>query len=887
MYILPFIDLLSFVLYLIMGFLVLIKDFKAGLNKSFAAMTGCFAFWSLSTVVLHNPSISKPVILAICKPISFGWLFFPSCTVWFVLNFTRKKNFLNKRYTRMLLFFPPLIFLYQLWKGALITDYHYTLWGWQVVWATSPWAYAYFAFAILFSGWGLWILAWYVKQQPDRLEKKQGIIMVSSGIVSLIAGVFFNFVLPLLGHTTYPTMANLTTLIWVTAITYCMIRYRHILVTPAMAPENIISAMSDAVILADGRHLIAEQNSSALELLEYDINSLRQKPLADIFVDRTIARSSLEQVTAKNDINNEEFIVQTKSGHQIPVLLSASALKDSHGKKAGLVCIARNIQDRKKTELALLKAKEAAEIATKAKNQFLANMSHEIRTPLNGVLGMSSLLLDTRLTPEQRDFAKTIYLSGQALLAAVNDIFDLSKIEAGKFAFVEKSFNLRDIMDQVTDMMTAETIKKKLDFNCIVDRDVPELLMGDPGRLRQVLGNLTGNAVKFTQIGEIIVHVSLIEQIQNESTLRFNVTDTGIGIAENRKSTIFESFSQVDSSHTRKFGGTGLGLAISKKIVDSMGGSIDVESSKGKGATFWFTLTFQKSVTPIAKEQQRLQSLKGKRILIVDASTNSRRVQRELIESKQGGCEEACTARSALDFLVEAYGIKSPFDMVVISNRMPDMEISQFKTIIKETIPGQDLHVITVHDANSNCGNDQSNTIQNSQFHLCKPIKQGQYLQCLEYMANKSLRNNAQAKQMPQKPAPLKKSAGNTRILLVEDNPINQKLTLKILEHFGYQAVAAKNGLEAIDTMQKSNFDIILMDLQMPEMDGFEATEKIRAMTFSSNDVNTPMIPIIALTAHALKVDEERCLEAGMNDYLSKPIEPKELIKKIEQWLAK
>ena len=542
------------------------------------------------------------------------------------------------------------------------------------------------------------------------------------------------------------------------------------------------------------------------------------------------------------------------------------------------------IQNRLKAEVEQQKAKEIAEEANRHKSEFLANMSHEIRTPMNGIIGMTELALGTGLTESQRDHLMTVMQCSESLLSLLNDILDFSKVEAGKMSLEMIELDLIATVEGVVDLLAQSAEKRGLELICDVRPDVPSHIIGDPIRIRQVLTNLAGNAIKFTEQGEVILSVEVTQRQGQWATLMFAVRDTGVGIPQERLNSIFESFTQADGATTRKYGGTGLGLTISKQLIELMGGDISVTSQVNHGSTFSFRLPCKISqcqgVSQAADKQEGLEAstlLAARRVLIVDDNATNRTILEKTLERWQCNTESACDGPSALEAICHADKQDNPFDLVILDVHMPGMDGFEVeKEIRRASLEVTPLIVfLSSLGLSSECAD---NDAVSRNTYLTKPVKQSLLMNTLLTVLRSQREQPAKPDMQKQIKQVARPSASCLRILLVEDNPVNQKVAIGVLTRFNHRVTAAENGKKALEALERSSFDIVLMDLQMPEMDGITATRHIRA------DRRWHNLPVVAMTAHALASDRERCIAVGMNDYLCKPIRAEELEKMVEKW---
>jgi len=638
----------------------------------------------------------------------------------------------------------------------------------------------------------------------------------------------------------------------------------------------------DGIAVVDLDGVVEFVNPSWAKMHGYRADELKGVTLASFHTRSQVEgplRDFLKRVTEYGSCEGEIEHV-ARNGREFPTWMSSSLMADREGNPIAVVWICREISTQKQAEAILKRAKEEAEAATRAKSAFLANMSHEIRTPMNGVIGMIDILLDTGLTPEQKEYAESVRSSADALLILINDILDFSKIEAGKLDIEVVEFNLRTVLEPLSDVMAIKAGEKGIAFGCLIQDNVPVHLKGDSVRLRQILTNLAGNAVKFVETGSVMVRVALKEAQDHRVRLFFEVVDTGIGIHEEARVRIFDAFSQGDVSTTRRYGGTGLGLSISRQLTRLMKGNIGVESRPGRGTTFWFTAEFE--VQADAREEwfHRSDALKNVHLLIVDDNSVNRRVFREYARSWGCRVAEAESGEGAMVMAEQALKVGSPFDVAIIDMQMPGMDGESLGRCFKAR---EATKYISLLMATSIGQKGDAAYMEEVGFAACltKPVRKKDLCERLIQVLNReeagvlfSGPGEAESQGRGESTECLR-ALPAIRVLLAEDNPMNQRVAVNMLQKLGHTVTVVGNGQEAVDAFGVESFDLVLMDGQMPVMDGLEATLEIRRMEQEASEGGH--VPIVAVTANAMAGDRERFLGAGMDEYITKPIKKKEL----------
>ena len=630
-------------------------------------------------------------------------------------------------------------------------------------------------------------------------------------------------------------------------------------------PDLIYVKDEQSRFLVANRAVADQMGTTPGELLGKSDFDFYPEELANSF------RADEQRVIARGETIDREETCLDSAGEEMVLLTTKVPLRAPDGRIIGIMGIGRNITARVRAERQMREAREAAEAANRAKSNFVANMSHEVRTPMNGVIGLAELLLETRLDAQQRDYAESIHESGKTLLTIINDILDFSKIEAGKLDLETLDMDLRGIVEDVGRVLALQAHRKGLELALNIDPALPDAVKGDPNRIRQILLNLGGNAVKFTAAGEVVLDLAVLESTPSGTLVRIQVRDTGIGIPADRLENLFQPFSQVDASTTRRFGGTGLGLSIVRRLVELMGGETGVQSEEGVGSCFWFTVRFQPSES-VNRQLHRMtpMELKGKRILAVDDNATNLKVLTTQLTLMGTDVTSAGSAGEALELMREACEAGRSFEVALLDHDMPGCDGAELGRRINAD-PALNVTRLVLLTSAGQHGDGSRFAELGFAGYLIKPVSQGDLLDCLMVVLGASTegwhsRTNPLVTQHELQSLRARTRSG--RLLLAEDQPINQKVAVHTLEKMGYSVDVVENGREAVRAWSTGRYALILMDCQMPELDGYEATREIRR-----REPEGAHIPIVALTAHAMKGADLECRAAGMDDYITKPLD--------------
>jgi PAS domain S-box-containing protein len=648
--------------------------------------------------------------------------------------------------------------------------------------------------------------------------------------------------------------------------------------------RSLFESNIDASMTTDPSGIITDVNKQMETLTGSTRDELIGAPFKNFFTDPGRAEAGVKLVLSEKKVTDYELTTRARDGKETVVSYNATTFYDRNRKLQGVFAAARDITERKvldrilqEKNVELESARAVAEKANIAKSDFLSNMSHEIRTPMNAIIGMSYLALKTEMTPRQRDHIKKIKGAGQHLLSIINDILDLSKIEAGKLTVEITEFELEKVLDNVANLIAEKTTAKGLELVFDVDENVPLNLIGDPLRLGQILINYSNNAVKFTEKGEIDIVIRIKEQTDKDVVLHCAVRDTGIGLSQEQMGRLFQSFAQADTSTTRKFGGTGLGLVISKRLAELMGGEVGVESEPGKGSTFWFTARLGKGVGQHRK-MALSSDLQGKRVLVVDDNENARLVLGNLLGSMSFKVDHAASGKEAIGAVDKAEAQGTPYDIVFLDWQMPEMDgietAKQLRELPLNTMPH--MAMVTAYGREEVIRGAEDVGIEDV---LIKPVSASVLFESVVRILGDSMDEGRIAGDAQTDTVAQLASIKGARILLVEDNELNQEVATELLRDVGFVVELAANGQIALDKIRSAQYDIVLMDMQMPVMDGITSTQEIR------KDARFRDLPIVAMTANAMQGDRERCIAAGMNDHVAKPIEPEDLWKALLKWI--
>jgi len=859
------------ILMLVLGLLTMIKDRASKVSASFFMVTISIFVWLGSLSLLYSASSTEDAVFWASIE-HFGVAFIPSFFFLFTLDITRQyKRYRHFSWAALML--SALFCAGFVFSPYLIENARPHSWGYFAEYGS--YGFSLILYVGLFMLVNL-ILLWssYVESTSEREAKRLRGIFIGV-LIGLVGAVDFA---PTVGVSVYP-FGYIPIFICALILGQTILRYKLIDISPSFAAKQILETMEDSILVADLEGNISVVNRAVSDLLEFDEKELKDKKVSLIFpVDEDSFPAKLSNDWVLHDV---EMHWKKKDGTPVEMSVSASAISDRDGTPAGIVYAASDITMRKETERTLKKAKEAAEAANKAKSEFLANMSHEIRTPLNAVIGFSDILTDTSLNDVQIDYLETIKESGKLLLALINDILDFSKIEARQIQLEEIDFDMKNLVEDVLKICRPKISTQKIELYYDYQEDMPAYFKGDPTRIRQIILNLLNNAIKFTEKGEIGIHVNQVRDSGDSGgtepglcPVQISVKDTGIGISKEKQKIIFETFTQADSSTTREYGGTGLGLAITNALVDKMDGRIWVESEEGKGSEFVFILKLKKSdfetqadITPIEAEE-----LRGLRAMVVDDNENARTLMRSYCS--KAGIRITCEMTSAVEALKQLSKSDDLPDVVLSDIMMPKMDGYEFARLIKDNIKLRGLKLVAI-SSDARPGSAREAKASGFDAFMTKPVTQKNFINVLRTVMGDEREDG----QIVTSHMAEELSGHKIKILVAEDNPVNQKLMKILLSKMGCEMDLASNGKEAVEMAVNKEYDLCLMDLQMPVMGGIEATKEIRERGVTE-------LPIIALTAVAFKEGRDQCIEAGMTDFLARPVEPEKLNRKIIEWAA-
>ncbi len=860
--------LLVGILMLVLGIVTLLRDQASKVSLSFFLVTFSIFVWLGSLPWLYTAAGERAALFW-AKIEHIGVSFIPSFFFIFTLDIIQRyKKYKYFGWATLLLsvgFSADLVF-----SSDYIEGIAHMPWGYSPQYGAHGYLLIiYLAIFMLISLDLIWLE--HMKSVSDR--ERQRLMGIFLGVaVGLMGSVDF---LSVLGIQVFP-LGFIPIFVCTMILGQTIMRFKLVDLTPSFAANQILETMEGLVAVVNLSGRISFVNRSLCALLGYKKDELKEQPIAILF--EINGKNFFPNINKNWILRDEEMEWRARDGTRVELSVSATVIRDKKGDPAGIVYTATDITERKKHERELIDARDTAEQANRAKSEFLANMSHEIRTPLNAVLGFSDVLSETPMDNIQADYVDTIRESGKLLLALISDILDFSKIESGEVHLEAIDFNLKNLVEDVLRIARPKVTNSKIELYYDYDENAPTDFVGDPTRIRQIILNLLNNAIKFTKKGEIGVHVvpaagrKASGGSENDMySVQISVQDTGIGIPKRKQKIIFETFTQADSSTTRRYGGTGLGLAITKALVEKMDGAIWVESEEGEGSEFTFTLSLKQSdpsavakISPINTED-----LSGKNVLIVDDNENARRLLKTFCQ-KAGlnVLAEAPSAVQALEFLGK---IKSIPDIILSDVMMPDMDGYEFARRVREKNYKNVRLIAVSSDARPGSAKEASD----AGFHafVTKPITERGILNVMKTV----LGDNRSAGQIVTTHMAEELIGKKVRVLVAEDNPVNKKLIDITLQKLGFEGEIVSNGKEAVEKALTEDFDICLMDIHMPVMSGIEATEEIRKR-------GNTTLPIVALTADVFKEGKERCLKAGMNDFLSRPVKSDKLEQKITEW---